>query len=273
MYVVSEHQICGVSGRGYREFQGEKYWYWPTRSIYGSQVGGKTRLLHLEIYKAIHGSVDIRSKPYPVDGNVSNTDPSNWVVTRSVRNRKHPVQEFDGVRFYWKPEGYYKSEHYKFGGTTMHRYVWEFHNGAIPDGFHIHHKDENKANNSIENLEMLSASEHTSHHSSSSEWVGSDENKAQILAAGELAKEWHASEDGRDWHSEHAVKSWEGREWHKVNCIECGKEFFTPYPTRAKYCHANCKATALRRRRGEAVGVRPDRRKTPLLSSKRTTGK
>ena len=273
MCVVSEHQICGVSGRGYREFQGDRYWFWPTRGIYGSQACGKTRLLHLEIYKALHGDPGIRAKPYPVDGDISNTNPDNWVVTRSARARKHPVQEFNSVLFYWKPEGYYKAEHQKHGGITMHRYVWQFHNGPIQDGFHIHHKDGDKSNNALENLEMLSASDHTIHHSQSSDWIGSDENKAQILAAGELAKEWHTSEAGKEWHASHAVKSWENRKWHPVKCQECSTEFFTPYPTRAKFCNPNCRAQALRRRRGKTVGVRPDRRKAPLLSRKRTAGK
>ena len=43
----------------------------------------------------------------------------------------------------------------------MHRYVWKFYNGDIPKGYDIHHKDGNKLNNKIENLEILSHSEHT----------------------------------------------------------------------------------------------------------------
>lgn len=36
--------------------------------------------------------------------------------------------------------------------------------GEIPNGYHIHHKDENKHNNNIENLELISMSEHTKKH-------------------------------------------------------------------------------------------------------------
>ena len=273
MLTVSEHQTCGVSGRGYREFRGERYWYWPTRDMYGSQTGGKQRLLHLEVYRAIHGNPHIRAKILVVDGDMCNTTPENWIIQRSERARKHRVQELDGIRFYWKPEGYYKAEHVKHGGITMHRYVWAKHNGAIPDGFHVHHRDGDKGNNAIENLELLSASEHSLHHAPENEWVGSAANRKQIVAAGELAKAWHSSDEGIAWHKAHGVDAWKNREWHSKKCEECRREYFTPYPTRSKFCHSNCKLTALRRRRGLPVGVRPNSRKTPLLSRKLATGK
>ena len=269
MHFVSEHQVCGVSGRGYREFQGERYWFWPTRGIYGSQVGGKTRLLHLEVYRAIHGEPALRAKTGPVDGNLSNTSPDNWVVQRTVRERKNPVQELDGIRFYHRPDGYYYNVDTR---TAMHRYVWERHHGPIAPGCHIHHKDDDKGNNSIANLEMLSASDHALHHAATNQWVGSAANKAQLASINDLAKGWHASEAGKQWHSRTAVVSWAKRVWHKMCCTECGAEFSTPFPSRAKYCHANCKAQALRRLKGEAVGVRPNRRKAPLLSGKRAAG-
>lgn len=46
----------------------------------------------------------------------------------------------------------------------VHRIEWEKHNGKIPKGFIVHHKDENKLNWSIENLELLSKSEHIKRH-------------------------------------------------------------------------------------------------------------
>lgn len=37
----------------------------------------------------------------------------------------------------------------------IHRLVWETFNGSIPDGYEINHKDENKQNNTITNLESV----------------------------------------------------------------------------------------------------------------------
>ncbi|MBT3582788.1 HNH endonuclease [Candidatus Woesearchaeota archaeon] len=53
----------------------------------------------------------------------------------------------------------------KFGGYILeHRFIWEQSNGEIPKGFQIHHINENKQDNRIENLQLLSNSEHQKLH-------------------------------------------------------------------------------------------------------------
>lgn len=49
----------------------------------------------------------------------------------------------------------------------VHRLVWMEHNGPIPEGFHVHHKDGDKTNNEISNLELLSDSMHAREHNDS----------------------------------------------------------------------------------------------------------
>lgn len=49
---------------------------------------------------------------------------------------------------------------------TIHRIVWEYHNGPIPEGFAIHHIDGNKKNASIQNLSLIDLREHTFLHKS-----------------------------------------------------------------------------------------------------------
>lgn len=44
------------------------------------------------------------------------------------------------------------------------RYVWESANGTIPSGMAIHHKDRNKLNDRIENLELMSKAKHLEEH-------------------------------------------------------------------------------------------------------------
>ena len=70
-----------------------------------------------------------------------------------------PFQTYDNIKFSLRSNGYYSK-------TTdermlMHRYVWEKEKGKIPDSYDIHHIDEDKANNKIDNLECLPKSEHT----------------------------------------------------------------------------------------------------------------
>lgn len=46
-----------------------------------------------------------------------------------------------------------------------HNIVWERYYGEIPNGKQIHHKDGNKLNNNITNLELVSPLEHKREHS------------------------------------------------------------------------------------------------------------
>lgn len=49
----------------------------------------------------------------------------------------------------------------------VHRLEWIKHHGEIPEGFIVHHKDENKLNWEIENLELISRGDHVLRHSES----------------------------------------------------------------------------------------------------------
>lgn len=69
--------------------------------------------------------------------------------------------KYDNIEWFKDERGYY------FSGTfsqSLHRYIWEKNNGPIKKGYIIHHKDENKENNNIDNLECLTRSEHQRKH-------------------------------------------------------------------------------------------------------------
>lgn len=71
-----------------------------------------------------------------------------------------------------------------------HRWTWEKHHGKIPKGHHIHHKDGNKRNNSLENLELLTAEEHRKKHHSyykkgNKPW---NKNKKEVQKHSEVTK-------------------------------------------------------------------------------------
>ncbi len=46
----------------------------------------------------------------------------------------------------------------------LHVYIWEKHNGNKPKHLELHHKDFNKKNYSLENLELLTKSDHRRLH-------------------------------------------------------------------------------------------------------------
>ena len=55
---------------------------------------------------------------------------------------------------------------YRNGKAIMeHVYIWEQHNGPVPDGHDIHHINHNKLDNRIENLACVSKIEHKRIHS------------------------------------------------------------------------------------------------------------
>ena len=53
-----------------------------------------------------------------------------------------------------------KNGYVKISQKYQHRIVWEKENGPIPKGYVIHHKDGDRKNNAIENLELLLKIEH-----------------------------------------------------------------------------------------------------------------
>ena len=69
--------------------------------------------------------------------------------------------EYDGIKFWKLKDGYYECK-----GMRLHRYIWEKYNGCkIPEGYIIHHKNENKKDNDLSNLELMTKSNHTRLHS------------------------------------------------------------------------------------------------------------
>lgn len=73
-----------------------------------------------------------------------------------------PIQVLDGLNFTETKDGYWRMTNKK--RRLMHVYVWEKHNRRLPKKSGIHHKDLDRANNKIENLECLSIIEISSKH-------------------------------------------------------------------------------------------------------------
>lgn len=87
------------------------------------------------------------------------------LVRRGVEMRRAPALEslvWQGKKYSLRQNGYFARtvEERKY----LHRDIWEAKNGPIPSGYEVHHIDENKANNCLENLELLSAAEHGCKH-------------------------------------------------------------------------------------------------------------
>lgn len=69
---------------------------------------------------------------------------------------------FEGHKVYMN--GDYPAIWLNGGNCHIHRLVWEKYYGTIPEGCIIHHKDENKLNWDIDNLELLTRANHLNKH-------------------------------------------------------------------------------------------------------------
>ena len=67
----------------------------------------------------------------------------------------------------WKRSSYFLVDLWKNGKRdirSIHHLVYETFNNRQIGGFLVHHKDENKYNNCVDNLELMTYQEHNQHH-------------------------------------------------------------------------------------------------------------
>jgi hypothetical protein len=167
--------------------------------------------------------------------------------------------QVDGYKFRRdKKTGYFLSS--KLIGNKrkrLHVYVWEKAYGEVPHGSHIHHKDGNKLNNEIENLELLSMKRHAIVHGKNL----TDEDRKRrrdnvIRNATPAAKEWHRSADGAEWHSKHGKENMEKRTLRAYKCTCCGAEFTTRHiygEGQNSFCSNKCKSSFRRSQKKDYV--------------------
>lgn len=143
-----------------------------------------------------------------------------------------------------KRTGYYISSR-KIGDKRkrLHVFVWETHNGAIPKGFQIHHKDNDKGNNDIENLELKTNKSHQKHHGKNMTEEHLEKIKINLDKARSKAPEWHGSEKGREWHKDN-YQSMKHVLHEKIEkqCVICGNVFMGLKRENNKFCSNKCKS-------------------------------
>lgn len=152
----------------------------------------------------------------------------------------------------------------------LHRAVYEYYYGAIPDSYHVHHIDHDKANNEPENLIALSQEDHLKLH-----WAESTEERRAEMTVNFIEKAipaavaWHKSEEGRAWHLKHYEQTKDAmhmRAW--MACEQCGREFFGVANGQTRFCSNACKS-AWRRK----AGLDDVERKCPACGRSFTTNK
>jgi hypothetical protein len=69
-------------------------------------------------------------------------------------------RNFDGILWYETKKGYWHNR--KIG--LQHDYIWRQINGEIPEGYIVHHSNEDKSDNRMENLQLMTSVDHTKLH-------------------------------------------------------------------------------------------------------------
>lgn len=179
---------------------------------------------------------------------------------------------FDGHRFVRnKKTGYYLSSKQIKNNKRyrLHRYVWEYYHGEVPEGYCVHHIDGNKNNNGILNLTIIPKGKHVQHHSlekhNNEEWHNFWRKRFEPVRQ----KGTDIYKHNKEKRSLAAKKAWktirQTREPAIIKCAVCGKEKKTYYPERTCYCSKKCYQKAFRKNFKEKHGycydkyVRPKR--------------
>ena len=149
-------------------------------------------------------------------------------------------QNYFGRKFYKdKKTGYWISTDYP--RIRAHCWVWKNFHTLIPKGYHIHHMNGDKSDNSIENLELIKRERHMSYHMQDPERKRKARENCNRIRP--LTKAWHASEEGIAWHKYHAAKErfgkWDPRKYY---CQQCNKTYETKKRSNSRFCSNACKS-------------------------------
>lgn len=163
--------------------------------------------------------------------------------------------------------------YYARGGRFLHRRIWEDARGPIPEHHHVHHRDGDRGNNALDNLELLSRSEHASWHYPHTLAPHGDlaRRNAKASQARAYARRRRVPRTcahcggafyvgsslskGRKFCSErcyyHATKPDPWRPEPR-RCVECGSEFTATRETH-RFCSARCRIADFHKRASERV--------------------
>lgn len=151
---------------------------------------------------------------------------------------------YDEIKFHLDTSsGYYLSSTQLNGKREwLHRYIWIRHNSEIPPNYLVHHKDENKENNDISNLELVSEQNHKIHHGKRTRFKTEQEMLKFAKKGNEASKAWHKSEEGREWARKRAKDIFGNLPEILKVCECCGKEYTVRKNAadKSRFCSNKC---------------------------------
>ena len=188
-----------------------------------------------KIFKLLRGCVETAQESFAVEE-----------MIRKVEGTMPPIESVSDTQKKFGGLKFYKNVGKNFCCTiSIHRFVWTYFNGEIPDGFDIHHRDFNHDNNDIANLELVTKDAHKKIHAAVKP-TRRPEKKSTFTCA-VCGREYEAANRGNNnYCSTKCKKSAERARVAEIRtCKTCGKKFATS--DEAKFCSRKCIGEFLKR--------------------------
>lgn len=145
---------------------------------------------------------------------------------------RRDVIVFNGIKFVRYPDAanFAERNYYKGKGKWLHRVIWESTHGPIPEGYVVHHVDENPLMNELNNLACIPHPDHAVLHG--------------LAVSGVL---WARSEEGREFYREKAQQEWKRKEPLEWTCEQCGRTYYARKGNRpSRFCSDSCRGKHFR---------------------------
>lgn len=166
----------------------------------------------------------------------------NKKVKYCIDKKGRETAKFNSMIFIKEDSGYYRiSNNWNENipnSYRLHKAVYEYYYGKVPEGYNVHHIDSNKDNNDKKNLEAITTKDHSVIHMTLER---KEKSRVNFNKAKEKAAIWHKTNPlSHDIHSKASKEGWSRRTTYSHICTQCGKEFKTR-EKECKFCNGKCK--------------------------------
>ena len=179
-----------------------------------------------KLFELLRGCVETAQESFAVEE-----------MIRKVEGTMPPIETvsdtqkiFCGLKFYKK-----KSNNYCCA-VSLHRFIWTYFNGEIPEGYDVHHRDFNHDNNDISNLELVTKDAHKKIHAAVKSTRRPDKKSTFTCAV--CGREYEAANRGNNAYCSAECKK--KSHLKTRTCEICGNEFSATIGSSQKFCSESC---------------------------------
>ena len=180
-----------------------------------------------KLFKLLRESAETPQESFAVEEMISKVEG----IMPPIEDVSATQKKFAGYKFYKNKSGNFCCT------ISIHRFIWQYFNGKIPEDCDVHHLDFNHDNNDISNLQLLTKAEHKQIHLAikKKHVIKNPKKKSKFICA-QCGREYEAVNAGNNkFCSAECQKAYDS----KIRICEiCGKEFSRVYDSR--FCSQKC---------------------------------